>query len=82
MVGDLEVTLANEKPIKPSRKKPVAKEHKRLMKMDFNRIAANIRKYNTNVARWRHIRKVLPQLEASNPRFDKARFVAACLERI
>ena len=54
------------------------KEHKRLMKMDFNRIAADICKLKTRVARWRHIRKVLPQLKASNPRFDEKRFIAAC----
>jgi hypothetical protein len=79
MVGDLEVTLADEPALPPARKPSAVKEHKRLMKMDFNRIAANIRTYHTTEARWRHINKYLPLLKASNPRFNKARFIAACL---
>ncbi len=78
MVGDLHVILADEPTPKPSRKLPTIREHKRLMKMDFNRIAADIRKIKTCVARQRKIKSILPQLKASNPQFNVRQFFQAC----
>ena len=78
MVGDLHVTLADEPTPARARKTPTVREHKRLMKMDFDRIAADIRKVKTCIARQRQVKAILPQLKASNPRFNVKRFYQAC----